>query len=178
MTAPPPVFSPRSILPPLSYQCTFFRTMKNRVRGIKNVIISNYFVSKFTCVRNCVTSNCASLVRPVIGNCRFESHQRKRLSRLTFFAVFSVSQGNSWDNALKSQSGHDRLLVHPLKFITFYYPVIPNYTALSYRQRREIHNTTNTTLKNSDDGILQEASTVFWTLSNVFGLFIKQRSEN
>ena len=140
-TAPPPVFSPRSILPPLSSQCAFFRIKKIHVRGFKNVIVSIYFVFKFTCVRNFVTSNCVSLVRPVIGNCRFESHQRKRLSRLTFFAVFSVSPRNSWDNALKS--GHDRLLVHPLKFITLYYAVIPNCTALSYRQRREIHNKHN-----------------------------------
>jgi len=76
-------------------------------------------------------SNFKLWLRLVIGNCRFESHQSQRLSRLTFFAVFSVSPGNSWKNALKS--GHDRLLVHPLKFITFYYPVIPNCTVLSYR---------------------------------------------
>jgi len=39
-------------------------------------------------------------------------------------------------------------------------------------------NITNTTLNNSDDRIFEEASTVFWTLSNVLGLFIPQRSEN
>lgn len=166
----PGVFFRHSRLNALSFAQIKIMRVVSQTWWFQFLSSSNLHVSEIA-----LTSNCVSLVRPVIANCRFESHQRQRLSRLTFFAFFPVSPAKSWDKALKS--GHDRLLVHPLKFITIIPPFQTVWCWITDSVVKYTTNITNTTLKNSDS-IFQEASTVFWTLSNVLGLFIPQRSEN